>query len=186
MKKIVYSAAIVCILALAVSCKSTKTEKKASGDNYKKQEVSEIAEDQEESAEDEADEEDEEADASEKKPAKADVAETEQKDFTGWIKSSRKNINERFGNIQIKIKARVGSFTLAALNENDKAIPVLSTANEYISNAFYLKTSKKIYNLVTDGNVRTAARRTTDGAAILYEVPDVAQITVNFSFYSII
>ena len=184
MKKIVYSAAIVCILALAVSCKSTKTEKKASGDNYKKQEVSEIAEDQEESAEDEADdEEDEEADASKKKPAKADVAETEQKDFTGWIKSSRKNINERFGNIQIKIKARVGSFTLAALNENDKAIPVLSTANEYISNAFYLKTSKKIYNLVTDGNVRTAARRTTDGAAILYEVPDVAQITVNFSFF---
>ena len=69
------------------------------------------------------------------------------------------------------------------MNENDKAIPVLSTANEYISNAFYLKTSKKIYNLVTDGNVRTAARRTTDGAAILYEVPDVAQITVNFSFF---
>ena len=51
MKKIVYSAAIVCILALAVSCKSTKTEKKASGDNYKKQEVSEIAEEQEERSE---------------------------------------------------------------------------------------------------------------------------------------
>ena len=46
MKKIVYSAAIVCILALAVSCKSTKTEKKASENNYKKQEVSEIAEEQ--------------------------------------------------------------------------------------------------------------------------------------------
>ena len=124
MKKIVYSAAIVCILALAVSCKSTKTEKKASENNYKKQEVSEIAEEQEESSEDEADDEEDDA---EKKAAKAAAAETEQKDFTGWIKSSRKNINERFGNIQIKIKARVGSFTLAALNENDKcSLPGLS------------------------------------------------------------
>ena len=63
--------------------------------------------------------------------------------------SANRNINERFGKIQIKIKSGIGSYTIAVLNDKDKPLPVLSTANEYVTNAFFLKNSKKTYNLIT-------------------------------------
>ncbi len=182
MKKIVYCAGLVCLLFAAISCKSTKAEKpEVSQSEESAVTATEAGEETgKENAEGEATEK-----ASEQPKKAVDLAAepalAESKDFTGWIKSSRKNIKERYGKIQIKIKSRRGSYNIAALNENDKPISVLSTANEYVTNAFYLKTSKKIYNLITDGNVRSGARRTTDGAQILYEVPTVAQVSVNFA-----
>lgn len=183
MKKIVYSAAIVCLLLAAVSCKSTKASKKAkaAAEEQKTDAVVEAGENSEaaEAPDEKSVENPNPADS--EKTAPKDGEETEDKDFTGWIKSSRKNITERFGRIQIKIKGGIGSYNISALNERDKAVPVLSTANEYVSNAFYLKNSKKIYNLVTDNAVHSAARHTKDGAVITYEVPSVAQVNVYFA-----
>ena len=190
MKEIVYSAAILCMLAAAVSCKSTKAkaEPQVEDDVVVTEETSE-EQDSETEASDSAEKATAEpASATEASAAKAsepsDLAATEPKDFTGWIKSSKKNVTQRIGNIQIKIKSGIGSYTIAALNEDEKAIPVLTTANEFVTNAFYLKTSKKIYNLVTDSTVRSAARRTTDGALLMYEIPSLAQMTVNFSCFA--
>ena len=171
MKKIIYAAAAVCLIFTAVSCKSTKAKKEAPVN----EEVISPAEGEGETVAEEA--------VKAEKLDKAETAEAdpEDKDFTGWIKTTRKNINERFGKVQIKVKSRIGAYTIAALNEKDKPVSVLSSANEYITNAFFVKTSKKTYNLVTDRSIRTSARRTTDGAMILYEIPSVAQVTVNFS-----
>ena len=137
MKKIVYSTAIVCLLLAAVSCKSTKASKKAkaAAEEQKTDAVVEAGENSEaaeaaEAPDGKAVENPEAADS--EKTASKDGEETEDKDFTGWIKSSRKNITERFGRIQIKIKGGIGSYNISALNERDKAVPVLSTANEYV------------------------------------------------------
>lgn len=186
MKKIIYFTAIVCLLTLTLSCKSSKAGKKDS----KNEAVTAPVETEEmKSAEDaesggSAGEETalaaDNTDSKAKAPA-TDAGDSENQDFTGWIKSSKKNINERYGKIQLRIKSGIGSYTIAALNENDKPVQVLSKANEYVTNAFYLKTSKKIYNLVTDRSVRVSTKKTSDGARILYEIPSVAQVTVNFS-----
>ena len=191
MKKIINAAAVVCLLFTVVSCKSTKNVKKASVKEESAPVETEIA--AEENTENNAAEEvasetastevKKETPAPVQSPAKQ-VSETASKDFTGWIKSSKKNINERFGKIQIRTKSGIGSYTISVLNENDKPVPVLSTANEYVTNAFFLKTSKKIYNLVTDSSVRSAARKTTSGAMLMYEIPSVAQISVDFSCFA--
>ena len=178
MKKIVYCALAACLLFSAVSCKSTKAKNKEA-----EEEAPAVSEEAagEESAGEEA--------AAEQTPAAAQApaakdADTEAKDFTGWIKSPKRKVNERFGKVQLKIKSGIGSYTIAVLNEKDKPIPVISAANEYITNAVYLKTSKKTYNLVTDNSVRSAARRTSDGAVINYEIPSVAQVSLYFSCFS--
>ena len=184
MKKIIYAAAVVCLLFAVVSCKSTKAGKKASDKDKTPVETEAKTEEASETTASEEKTSDETAEKKDSEALARSVSETASKDFTGWIKSSKKNLNERYGKIQIKTKSGIGSYTLAVLNEKDKPIPVVSTANEYVTNAFFLKTSKKIYNLVTDSSVRSAARRTTGGAMIMYEVPSVAQISVDLSCFS--
>ncbi len=204
MKKIIYSAALVCMLAAVVSCKSTKGVKKSSKkakEAVAKEAPAEENTETKEAPESEEAEKAEKADKVEKTEAQTPASGSSEKketasksllesngsdgkDFTGWIKSSKKNVNERFGKIQIKIKSGRGSYTLYTLNEKDKPLPVLSTANEYVTNAFYLKTSKKVYNLVTDSSIRTGAKQTKDGASIMYEIPSVAQLSVDFSCFS--
>ena len=180
MKKLVYSAAIICMVLAAVSCKSTKAEKKASKKKSKAKTAveapAEVQTEAEASLSQEA--------APDGKENADNAAADASSNYTGWIKSSKKKLTERFGKVQLKIKSGTGSYTIAVLDEKDKPLPVLSTANEYVTNAFFLKTSKKIYNLVTDSSVRSAARRTTGGAMIMYEVPSVAQISVDLSCFS--
>ena len=174
MKKIVYSAAIICLVMAAVSCKSTKAEKKAKKKAKNAAAVEAPAEAQAAPVAAEGGEvlaADPAAPAApatgaESAAAAATTAGTapaaaanasdqagseaaEDKDFTGWIKGSRKNIKERYGKLQIKIKSGIGSYTIAVLNEKDKPVPVLSTANEYVTNAFYfnLKLSIALFDI---------------------------------------
>jgi len=164
MKKIVYTTAVICILAALVSCKSTKVGKKAGS----VAEAPSAAEGVEESPavitgkKEKKSKKDKQA----KKEKKAKNKEDENSAAIGWIKSPRKRMNERYGKVQIKVKPGIGSYTIAAINEREKGVPVLSTSNEYIANTFYLKTSKKIYNLLTDGSVKSSARKTADGLVI--------------------
>ena len=182
MKKIVYTTAVICILAALVSCKSTKAGKKAGS----VAEAPSAAEGVEESPavitgkKEKKSKKDKQA----KKEKKAKNKEDENSAAIGWIKSPRKRMNERYGKVQIKVKPGIGSYTIAAINEREKGVPVLSTSNEYIANTFYLKTSKKIYNLLTDGSVKSSARKTADGLVIEYDVPSVAQVSAYFTFLS--
>ena len=177
MKKLVYSAAIICMVLAAASCKSTKAEKKASKKKSKAKTAveapAEVQTEAEASLSQEA--------APDGKENADNAAADASSNYTGWIKSSKKKLTERFGKVQLKIKSGTGSYTIAVLNEKDKPLPVLSTANEYVTNAFYLKNSKKTYNLITDNVVRSSARQTSDGAIITYEIPSVAQVSVYFS-----
>ena len=207
MKKIAYYTALGTMAAFLVclaSCKSTKKADKGAAAAKGNLEVSasELTDNKvEENSEEEADSSSENKDSSKKndkqKTAKdAEKTESENQseaekngnapggNFTGWIKPTRRSISEKYGKIQIKIKSSIGAYSLAVLNEKEKAVSVLSTANEFASNAFYLKNSRKVYNLVTDTNVRSSARRTTSGAAIMYNIPDVAEMTVDFSCFA--
>ena len=102
---------------------------------------------------------------------------------TGTIKSS-KNINETFGKIHLKVNAKFGSFTMGVVNASEKTINVLSTANEFTTNGFYLKAGKKVIALNTDNSVKASTEKTKNGAAIKYDVANLADVSVAFDFLS--
>lgn len=111
-------------------------------------------------------------------------AEEEKQNYTGWVKASGKNISEAFGIIQLRVKSKFGAFSISVNSDTGKSIPVLSTSNEFVSNAFFLKNSRKIFALGTDRSVKTASRKKPDGAEILYSVPSVAEVSVEFKCLS--
>ena len=74
----------------------------------------------------------------------ASLPEDEDQNMTGWIDTSSKEIVQKKGIICIKVKPSLGTVNLSVLNSDDKAIPVLSTRNEYTSSALFLKINKKI------------------------------------------
>ncbi len=188
---IVLGTVAACFLSFT-SCKSTKKADVGAAAATGGLEVSASEELDEAPAEDAENKESAEEAPAKKKDKKDDKKPAEEAaapnapggNFTGWIKGTRRSISEKYGRIQLKIKSSIGSYSISVLNEKDKGLPVLSTANEFASNAFYLKTSKKVYNLVTDTNVHSSARRTTSGAAIMYNIPEVAEITVDFSCFA--
>lgn len=199
MKKIIYSAVVFALLAALVSCKSTKGAGKSaeSKKNIVTSDIGTDVTDTEDEAVDEAGAEagDEAvaaettsattgAAAAETTAATAGAAAAEDTNFVGWIKTTRRNITEKFGIVQLKIKAKTGSYSLAVLNEKDKPVNVLTSANEFVTNAFYLKNSKKVYNLVTDSTVAKNTKRTKNGAYVIYEIPSVAQIMVDFATFA--
>ena len=107
----------------------------------------------------------------------------ESKNYTGWIEVKKKNVKDSFGGMQLNIKAKYGSFSLSAVNDLDKEIPLLSTANEFTKNSFYLKMGRKVYGLCTDGSVKTVILRKTNGYGIKYVIDGVADVIVTFDFY---
>ena len=115
---------------------------------------------------------------------KEEAAGDPNQNYAGWIKSASRNISETFGIVHLRVKSKFGGFTIGVKNDRGKTYPVLSTANEFVSNAFYLKTSRKIYALGTDLTAKTAAQKRNDGAAILYSVPSVADVLVEFKCFA--
>lgn len=104
--------------------------------------------------------------------------------YTGWIKSKGKDITETFGIMQLKTRAKFGSYTISLINNKNKAVPVLSTSNEFTTNAIYLKNSRKTYCLTTDTSVKNQVQKKEDGLSVLYSVPDVADVRVDFKCMS--
>ena len=98
---------------------------------------------------------------------------------SAWSKS--KNVNANFGLMKLRLKTRFGSYSISLSDSNGKTIPVLSTANEFTTNSFYLKTPKKVYALSKDTSVKIKTRKKTDGASILYSIPKVADVEVDFT-----
>lgn len=113
----------------------------------------------------------------------AETEETKKADSAnqiGWIKSKGKDISETFGIMQFKLKAKFGSYSISLINDQGKKVPVVSTSNEFTTNAFYLKTSQKTYCLTTDTSIKSTLKKNADGVSIVYSVPNVADVTVDF------
>ena len=65
-----------------------------------------------------------------------------------WTDNSGKSLPISDGIITLRYKKRVGSFNIAVRNLAEKNIPVFSTANEYTSSAFFLKSNNKIFSKI--------------------------------------
>ena len=100
------------------------------------------------------------------------TAKESKKNYTGWISSSIRPITNTVGNIRLNVRPKKGTFSIAVINANEKAIPVLATVNEYTTTSFYLKAGKKILKLCDDSNVVSAARKTAKGVSILMPAVD--------------
>lgn len=109
----------------------------------------------------------------------ASLPEDEDQNMTGWIDTSSKEIVQKKGIICIKVKPSLGTVNLSVLNSDDKAIPVLSTRNEYTSSALFLKINKKIYKLVGDASVTPTASKNDDGVRVLYHIENAADVTLD-------
>lgn len=116
--------------------------------------------------------------------AKKEKQPEEKKNFTGWEEQSTKNIDVTYGLIRIKVRPKKGTFNLLVVNEDNKSIPVLSQANEYITTSFYLKAGKRIIKLNEDPTVKTAARKTSDGVELAYNADNIAVVFIKFSCFS--
>ena len=106
--------------------------------------------------------------------------ENSKKNYTGWISTSTRPVTCVFGNIKIIVYPKKGTFALFINTENDKTIPVISSANEYTTTSFYLRAGKKLVKLCDDTNVVSAAKKTANGVKIRYTIDKVAVVMIDF------
>ena len=116
--------------------------------------------------------------------ATAPAGKDNKKNYTGWIATSMKPVSNEVGNIKLLAYPKKGTFAISALNQNGKAVAILSSANEYKSTSFYLKAGHKIIKLSDDSNVVTAAKKTDKGIKIRYTVDKVAIVLIEFTCFS--
>lgn len=103
--------------------------------------------------------------------------------FVGWVDTSSKDVIFRKGIMQIKVKPSMGTFNLGVINEKNRVVPVLATGNEFTTSSFNLKTSKNMYRLFTDKNVKAGVTRKKNSLAIVYTVKNKAEVTINFDCF---
>ena len=106
------------------------------------------------------------------------------KNYTGWISTSIRPVSNVVGNISLFSRPKKGTFTIAVMNEDEKSIPVLSTANEYTTTSFYLKAGRKIVKLSDDSSVVTAAKKTEKGLKLRYSIEKVGVVIIDFECFS--
>ena len=106
------------------------------------------------------------------------------KNYTGWVSTSIRPVTNTIGNIKINARPKQGTFSIAVINSDQKAIPVFSTANEYTTTSFYLKAGKKIVKLCDDSGVVSAAKKTAKGLKIRYTIDKVAVVIIDFECFA--
>lgn len=106
------------------------------------------------------------------------------KNYTGWVATSIRPVSNTVGNIKLTARPKQGTFSISVLNSEEKAIPVLSTANEYTTTSFYLKAGKKIVKLCDDSGVVSAAKKTAKGLKLRYTIEKVAVVIIDFECIS--
>ncbi len=122
-------------------------------------------------------------DKKKKKSKKEEPKEEPAEENDGWVKSKNRNIDVSFGIIRIKVKPNYGLFNISVINDMDKSIPVLATANEYVSSSFYLRSGKKIYKLNENSAVKCSAEVNYEQKTVLliYSIPNVADVKVSLA-----
>ncbi len=112
------------------------------------------------------------------------VAQESKKNYTGWVSSAIRPITSVKGNIKLYVRPKKGTFGIFVMNENEKAVPVISSANEYTTTSFYLKAGNKIIKLCDDSNVVSAAKKTETGIRIRYTIEKVAIVMIDMECLS--
>lgn len=102
----------------------------------------------------------------------------------GWTKKSSKNVDATYGNVRLRARKSYGTFNISIVNENGKTIPALSTSNEYITSAFYLKAGKKVIKLNQNSSVKSYSRETENGMQVIYVIDGLANVVLDFSCFS--
>lgn len=185
--KYVLAFAAVCLLL--VSCKSSPKKNKNNKASENETEQTELVQEEadadntaetKKSKKSKKSKKEDAAAATEEAASENTAAENAGGNFTGWIQTKQKDFAEIFGIVQIKMKAKFGTYSLSLVNEREKKVPVISASNEFTTNSFYLKNSQKIYRLTTDTSVKSAIKKNIDGASVMYSIPNVADVTIDF------
>ena len=116
--------------------------------------------------------------------ATATAGRESKKNYTGWVSSSMRPITAIKGDVKLYANPKKGTFSIFVLNDNEKAIPVVSSANEYTTTSFYLRAGKKIIKLCDDSSVVSAAKKTEKGLKIRYTIEKVAIVMIDFECFS--
>jgi len=159
---------IICTSLLMVSCASSK---KADKDNQ-------------DSNQEMTQNEDEAGSKKSKKKNKKDKKNKKNQNYAGWINTENHPVTNDIGIIRLRAIPGLGSFNVCALTEKEKAIPVLSSTNEYASSSFYLYTEKKIYRLTASSGISTKASKTDTGMVVNYLIKNVAEVTLKFDCFA--
>lgn len=118
------------------------------------------------------------------KKKKSKSKKSKKQSFVGWVDTDTKPVSYESGIIKIRVLPSLGSFNISALTENNKVIPVLSTANEYASSSFYLQVDKKIYKLTADSAIKALATKKDSGITLSYIIKNVAEVRIDFECFN--
>lgn len=102
------------------------------------------------------------------------------KNFTGWIESDVSKLEVLAGYVKMVFKPKMGSFNFYVVDSNLKEEAVLSSANEFLASAFYLKCGNDIYELNASVGIKSETYKVDNGAVVKYFVPKVANVTIHF------
>lgn len=90
-----------------------------------------------------------------------------------------------FGIYRMELHEKSGTFTLSMLNEvGNKFIPVFNPMDNSSGTLLYLKSGSRVYPLSKLGGVPVVQNMTSNSATITYNIKNVADVDLNFSFVS--
>lgn len=90
-----------------------------------------------------------------------------------------------FGIYRMELHGKSGTFTLSMLNEiGNKFIPVLNPMDNSSGTLLYLKSGSRVYPLSKLGGAPVVQNMTSNNATITYNIKNVADVNLNFSFVS--
>lgn len=116
--------------------------------------------------------------------AAAPAGKDNKKNYTGWISSSMRPVTGIFGNVKLYANPKKGTFAISVLNEDEKAVNVMSSSNEYTTSSFYLQAGRKIFKLCDDSSVDAAAKKTENGIRLRYTIDRNAVVIIDFECFS--
>ncbi len=90
-----------------------------------------------------------------------------------------------FGIYRLELHEKSGTFTLSMLNSSgDNFKPIFNPLDNSSGTIFYLKVGSKIYPLSKLGGVPVVQSMNENRASITYNIKNVAEVSLNFSFVS--
>ncbi|MCQ2584137.1 MAG: hypothetical protein MJ185_00990 [Treponema sp.] len=105
-------------------------------------------------------------------------------DALAWNKQSHSSAEKESSNLKIKSKGKLGTFNIYIRDRDDRLLPVFSTQEEFTTTSFYLQAGRKVFKLSGGTGITTATRETVDGIQIVYIIPKIAQVLVDFKILS--
>lgn len=98
---------------------------------------------------------------------------------------STKDFDGVFGMYRLELHEKSGTFTLSMLDsKGDKFTPVLNPLDNSSGTLFYLKAGSKVYPLSKLGGVPIVHEMNENRAVITYNIKNVAEVSLSFSFVS--